>query len=205
MGITERKERERDEMRKKIIDVAFDMFIEEGFEGTSLREIAKRIEYSPATIYLYYKDKEALFFDIQKKCFVKLISAYKDAGVPTIKNPFERLCAMGHAYLKFNMKNPQCFNLMFLHNSPMTEFKKTDRMENHGNAVGFLKQTVIECLEQKLIKGNEMELRLEVWGLTHGLCTLFVNKSYEAAGLTKSQAEEQMKNALDTYLARIKT
>lgn len=206
MGITERKEREKEEMRKKIIDVAFDMFIEEGFEGTSLREIAKRIEYSPATIYLYYKDKEALFFDIQKKCFVKLISSYKDAGVPTIKNPFERLRAMGHTYLKFNMKNPQCFNLMFLHNSPMSEFKKTDRMENHGNGVGFLKDTVAECMEKKMIKGtDQLELRMEIWAMTHGLCTLYVNKSYEAAGITKAQAEELMKNTWENFLARIKT
>lgn len=203
MGITERKEREKEEMRKKIIDVAFDMFLEEGYEGTSLREIAKRIEYSPATIYLYYRDKEDLFFDIQKKCFLKLIQAYAD--VVTIKNPFERLRAMGHAYLKFNMKNPQCFNLMFLHNSPMTEFNKTNRMDKHGNAVQFLKETVLECLEKKMLKGNEMELRLEIWGITHGLCTLFVNKSYEATGLTKSQAEEQMKKAWDNFLTRIKT
>lgn len=206
MGITERKEREKEEMRKKIIDVAFDMFLEDGYEGTSLREIAKRIEYSPATIYLYYRDKDALFFDIQKKCFLKLVSFYNDAGVPAIKNPFERLRAMGTSYLKFNMKNPQCFNLMFLHNSPMNEFKKTDRMDKHGNAVGFLKDTVLECLEKKMIKGtNELDLRMEIWGITHGLCTLYVNKSYEAAGLTKTQAEEHMKNAWNNFLARIKT
>ncbi|MBL7932030.1 MAG: TetR/AcrR family transcriptional regulator [Bacteroidia bacterium] len=205
MGITERKEREKEEMRKKIIDVAFDMFLEDGFEGTSLREIAKRIEYSPATIYLYYKDKDALFFDIQKKCFLKLVAAYNDAGVPTIKNPFERLRAMGRVYLKFNMKNPQCFNLMFLHNSPMAEFKKEDRMDKHGNAVGFLKDTIAECLEKKMIKGTDpLELRLEVWAITHGLCTLYVNKSYEVAGLTRTQAEEHMKNAWENYLARIK-
>ncbi len=202
MGITERKEREKEEMRKRIIDVAFEMFLEEGYEGTSLREIAKKIEYSPATIYLYYKDKEALFFDIQKKCFLKLVSAYSD--VAKIQNPFERLRQMGHVYFKFNAKNPQCFNLMFLHRSPMTEFKKTDRMEKHGNAVGFLKDTVIECMNKKMIKGsNEMELRLEIWGITHGLSTLFVNKSYEAMGLTKTQAEEHMKNTWENFLARI--
>jgi AcrR family transcriptional regulator len=205
MGITERKEREKEEMRKRIIDVAFDMFLEEGYEGTSLREIAKRIEYSPATIYLYYRDKDALFFDIQRKCFLKLISYYNELGVPTIKNPFERLRAMGNAYLKFNMKNPQCFNLMFLHNSPMKEFNKTDRMDKYGNAVGFLRDTVVECLENQLIKeSNDLDLRMEIWGITHGLCTLYVNRSYEAAGLSKAQAEEHINNAWNNFLTRIK-
>lgn len=203
MGITERKEREKEEMRKAILNVAFEIFLTEGYTGTSLREIAKKIEYSPATIYLYYKDKDALFFDIQKLCFKKLIQSYHK--VVEIENPFERLRQMGHAYMKFNMKNPQCFNLMFLHGSPLGEFKKEDRMEKYGNAVGFLRETVKDCIKEKLItENNEMTMRLEVWGITHGLTSLFVSKSYEAMGLTKSEAEEYIKQSWDKFLDRIK-
>ncbi len=203
MGISERKGREKDEMRKIIIDAAFKMFLKEGYVGTSLREIAKKIEYSPGTIYLYYKDKDALFFDIQARCFRNLVNAYSD--VIDIKNPFDRLRQMGYAYMKFNMENPQCFNLMFLHNSPLTEFKKEDRMETHGNAVGFLRDTVRECIENKLVnRSDEVLLRLEIWGLTHGLCTLFVNKSYEPMGLTKIQTEKYIKACWENYLNNIK-
>ena len=52
MGISERKEREKQEMRRKILDAAFEMFVEVGYERTSIRAIAEKIEYSPATIYL---------------------------------------------------------------------------------------------------------------------------------------------------------
>ena len=203
MGISERKERDKDEMRKIIVDAAFDMFLTEGYAGTSLRELAKKIEYSPATIYLYYKDKEALFFDIQARCFRNLVRAY--AEVIKVRNPLERLRKMGHAYLKFNMENPQCFNLMFLHNSPMTEMKKENRMDKHGNAIGFLRDTVHECIAQKLVKpSDEILLRLEIWGLTHGLSTLFVNNSYEPMGLSKAQAEKYIKSCWDNYIKRIK-
>ena len=64
MGISERKEREKLEMRRKIVDVAKDLFIHEGFEKTSIRQIAEKIEYSPATIYLYFKDKTEIFQEI---------------------------------------------------------------------------------------------------------------------------------------------
>jgi AcrR family transcriptional regulator len=202
MGITERKEREKEEMRKIIVDAAFEMFLLEGYAGTSLREIAKKIEYSAGTIYLYYKDKDALFFDIQARCFKDLLSAYKD--VVKIENPLERLRQMGYAYMKFNMENPHCFNLMFMHNSPLGEFKKENRMEKHGNAVGFLRDTVRECVERKMVKGaDEIMLRLQIWGLTHGLTTLVVNKSYEAMGLTKTQAEEYTKTCWDNFLSKI--
>ncbi|CAN5367504.1 TetR/AcrR family transcriptional regulator [soil metagenome] len=203
MGISERKEREKDEMRKIILDAAFEMFLTEGYSGTSLREIAKKIEYSPATIYLYYKDKDALFFDIQARCFKNLLAAYSD--VVKIKDPFDRLRQMGYAYMKFNIDNPQCFNLMFLHNSPLTEFKKENRMEKHGNAVGFLRDTIHECVANNQVKGSdEMILRLEVWGLTHGLTTLVINNSYKAMGLTKQQVEKHIKVCWENFLMNIK-
>ena len=57
MGVTERRERERQAVRQEILDAARALFIEEGYEKTSMRKIAEKIEYSPTTIYLYFKDK----------------------------------------------------------------------------------------------------------------------------------------------------
>ena len=62
MGILERKERDREDMRRLILGAARQLFLEQGYEKTSIRNIADVIEYSPATIYLYYKDKNELFF-----------------------------------------------------------------------------------------------------------------------------------------------
>ena len=44
-------------MRDLILSTAASLFVEAGFEKTSIRTIADKIEYSPATIYLYFKDK----------------------------------------------------------------------------------------------------------------------------------------------------
>ena len=55
MGINERKERDRQDLRKSIMDAAREVFLEKGFEQTSIRAIAQKIEYSPTTIYLYFK------------------------------------------------------------------------------------------------------------------------------------------------------
>ena len=53
-------------MKKLIIDAALRMFVEDGYEKTSIRNIADKIEYSPGTIYLYYKDKDELLYAVQK-------------------------------------------------------------------------------------------------------------------------------------------
>jgi AcrR family transcriptional regulator len=73
MGILERKEREKQEMRDLILNVATEMFIEEGYDKTSIRKIADKIEYSPATIYLYFKDKDEIFMPFTTKASISFL------------------------------------------------------------------------------------------------------------------------------------
>ena len=61
MTITTRKERQKEELKGKILQAAKELFMEKGFEDTSIRNIAEKIEYSPTTIYLYFKDKDDIF------------------------------------------------------------------------------------------------------------------------------------------------
>ena len=57
MGILERKEKQREEIRKMILEASMQLFVKEGFENVSIRKIADLIEYSPTTLYIYFKDK----------------------------------------------------------------------------------------------------------------------------------------------------
>ena len=60
MGITERREREKEEVRKKILDAARELFATEGYERVTMRKVAEAIEYSPTTIYHHFEDKDDL-------------------------------------------------------------------------------------------------------------------------------------------------
>ncbi len=57
MSTKNRREREREKMRRRILDAAKDLFVKEGFENVSMRRIAGVIEYSPGAIYRYFKNK----------------------------------------------------------------------------------------------------------------------------------------------------
>ncbi|HEY9245546.1 MAG TPA: helix-turn-helix domain-containing protein, partial [Candidatus Methanoperedens sp.] len=72
MGIKERKELEKQEMRKLILDTAMRLILEKGFENVTIRHIAEEIEYSPATIYLYFKDKDDIIYTLHREGFEKL-------------------------------------------------------------------------------------------------------------------------------------
>ena len=64
MGIRERKAREKEMRQRQIQDAAKKLFILKGFSSTTVEEIAEKAELSPATIYLYFKNKEELYASI---------------------------------------------------------------------------------------------------------------------------------------------
>jgi len=75
MASVDRRERERLEVRTKIMDAARDLFAREGVEAVSMRRIADAIEYSPTAIYVHFRDKEHLFQEIVRAMLAPLVGS----------------------------------------------------------------------------------------------------------------------------------
>lgn len=176
MGITERKEREKAEMKRLIMDAARKLFIEQGFEKTSIRNIADEIEYSPGTIYLYYKDKSELLFDLHQESFQKLIEQFQ--RVLNIKDPFERLTTMGRYYMQYGFENPELYELMFLMSSPIETIECREEIWEDGHvAFDMLRQIVRECIDAGYFKIDDVEgTSMMIWANVHGLVTIHLRK-----------------------------
>ena len=69
MGIKQRQERDREAVRRAILDAARELFVSEGYNNVSIRKIAERIEYSPASIYSYFPSKDDIFFELAEEGF----------------------------------------------------------------------------------------------------------------------------------------
>jgi AcrR family transcriptional regulator len=171
MGIEERKLREREIMRAKILEAAKSLFVEKGFEETSMRAIAERIEYSAATIYLYYKDKHAIILDLHMEGFKRM---NKDMSVLVhVKHPMERLTAMGRAYVQFSMENPDYYELMFIKKAPLEGLQKPDEWKSGALTFENLVSVVKECQAQGSFVGKEpIQLAFLIWSCVHGICSL---------------------------------
>lgn len=73
MSIKERRDAEKVEMKMKIRNAAIEIIEQEGYEKLSIRKIATRIDYSPTTIYLYYKDKAEIIADMSDELYNKVL------------------------------------------------------------------------------------------------------------------------------------
>lgn len=194
MGITERKEREKEEMRLLILKAARKLFLEQGFEKTSVRNIADAIEYSPATLYLYYKDKNELLFAVHEEAFLKLMEEL--SSVKDIKEPFERLVEMGHRYIKYAIENPELYDLMFIMTAPMETLACRDEIWEDGlKSFGLLKWVIQDCSNAGYFKNYDIEnLSITIWAYMHGLVTIYLKNR-----MSMFQDDQQLQRMQDSY------
>src|ERR1700748_3185824 len=94
MGIKERQERDREAVRRAILDAARELFVAEGFQNVSIRKIAERIEYSPAAIYGYFPSKDDIFFALAEEGFRLLSALVPDERAQADLPPLDRVREM---------------------------------------------------------------------------------------------------------------
>ncbi|MGB3777467.1 MAG: TetR/AcrR family transcriptional regulator [Tunicatimonas sp.] len=196
MGISERKEREKAEMRELILSTAAEIFLDNGFEKTSIRNIAEAIEYSPATIYLYFKDKNDLFFALSEEGFRRFFEHLK--RIPQDVPPIEKLRHLGSLYLEFALNNPAYYDLMFILRAPMaTEENEVSwnlGKKNHE----VLTNLVDECLAHGHFKGqNPDQVAFMLWSFVHGLVSFRIRDRMKMYDPTKH--DEITNGAFDMF------
>lgn len=188
MGITDRKEREKEELRETILKAAKSLFLEKGIEKTSMRTIADKIEYSPGIIYHYFKDKNEIFHALHQEGFKALSEKMEVLSV--VQHPLERIKAMGKIYVKFAMENPDMYDLMFIKDAPMChvyDSEKEDWKEG-GSAFNGLRMTIVESLEKGYFPGHDAEsLAYMVWSTVHGLVSLNIRKRCEVIDIPRRE------------------
>ena len=177
MGIAERRERERTEVRGKILDAARKLFVEHGYDSVSMRMIAREIEYSPTAIYFHFKDKEALLGELCDLDF--RVFAQRFAEAARIADPFERLRAAGHAYVEFGLTHQSHYRVMFMTPKPPHETIMDAKGNPQEDAYEFLKQIIQQALAEKRFRAEltNVDLIAQVtWAGIHGVVSLEIAK-----------------------------
>jgi AcrR family transcriptional regulator len=179
MGVAERRERERQEIREKILDAARELFAEMGYEAVTMRRIAEKIEYSPTAIYFHFQDKTALLRALCDEDFGALARHFQ--SIARIADPIERLRNIGAAYVEFGLAHPNPYRFMFMTPRPpmSPEESALERGNPEQDAYAFLKATIEEGLAQKRFRpelGDAELLSQVVWEAVHGVISLQIAK-----------------------------
>jgi AcrR family transcriptional regulator len=204
MTISNRKERQKEELKAKILQAARELFMQKGFEDTSIRNIAEKIEYSPTTIYLYFKDKDDIFHELHKEGFTLLNQYFRPLS--HVSNPFERLKAINKAYINFALENGEFYDLMFIIRSPINSLDKDDSTWDEGNrAFAFLVNTIQECSDQGYFSGMPVQIvAFTVWSMVHGIVSLEIrNRCSVVDGLNQKDLALKASDLVNEILERM--
>lgn len=181
MGPKERRVREREEIRTRILDAARELFATEGYEAVTMRKIADRIEYSPTAIYFHFKDKETLLNELCHLDFLTLAQQFMEIGAEP--DPIERLRATGQAYIRFGLNYPNHYRIMFMTPHPPVAHDDNGIVEQgnpESDAYAFLLAILTDAIRQGRIRPefrDDVELLGQtIWAGVHGVISLQIAK-----------------------------
>jgi len=175
MGVRERQERDREEVRRKILDAAQEMFVAEGYRNVSIRKIAEKVEYSPAALYSYFPSKDDLFFALAEEGFRKLFDFTNDpvlmAGDPltAIREGFLR-------YYRFSREHPEYFELMFVDRSVPKISREWERFSFVVQMIGDVCAVIQRGITEGVFPaGTKADVAFHIlWAAIHGPATVAV-------------------------------
>jgi AcrR family transcriptional regulator len=178
MGITERKERQKAEMRELILGAALRIIRDEVFAALTMRKIAEAIEYSPATIYLHFASRDDIALALVADGFAKLVAHM--APALREEEPLVRIEAIGRCYLDFAQREPETYRLIFMEDerfaSPVMLALKESSDKSGDTAFSFLLDTVGELIDRGIYRPlNPQAVAALLWSSLHGIAALKIS------------------------------
>jgi AcrR family transcriptional regulator len=179
MGIAERRQREKEQRQKEIIDAAEKVFFAKGLDAATMDDVAEAAELSKGTLYLYFKSKEQLYLAVIMRGFEIMDKMFKEA-VAKRSTGLEQLRAVGETYFTFYHKYQNYFKAMmyFEANDITVEEVATIQAICHVDNREHSLNILIGCLENGFKDGSirkdvdPVKMAILLWGMSTGIFQL---------------------------------
>ncbi len=160
-------------LRADILAAAEQLLIQTGDQGAvSIRAIADAAGVTPPSIYLHFADKTELLGAVCEARFADL-SRYMAEATRGIGDPMEVLWAIGRAYVRFGLENPEHYRIMFM-TRPLAEGLPLDRLPGL-TAFGYVVEAVARSMDAGAIAaGDPFLVATNLWTAVHGVTSLLI-------------------------------
>jgi AcrR family transcriptional regulator len=184
-----RREQQKEELRQAILEAASALFVEQGYHGFSMRQLAERIGYSAATLYLYFRDKDDLLFTVVDEGYTRFARQLAEAAASS-NEPWERLNRLSQAYITFGLRNPVYYQLMFMWRVDFLTQTRTGSQEPRLEAFGILRDAVEYAMDTgAMLHGDAGSISDALWAMMHGIVSLAISMPmFDAERLQKLTA-----------------
>lgn len=201
MGIKQRREREKLEIRQGILTAAREIARHEGWQSVTIRKVADRIEYSPPTIYEYFENKEDILLELLREGFRQLAAALRVASAST-EDCEQRLMNMVEAYWQFAMSQPELYQVMNGMGVPYCSEKPPAMLES----LITIKEALTDWMQTMGVEIPDVEGAVVIMrSLVHGLISLtMADRIYGGEARAKELLQRAMRDMFAGWSARQK-
>jgi AcrR family transcriptional regulator len=196
----ERQQHARATTRRAILDAALALFVSDGYQQVSIRNIAARVEYSPGAIYSYFSSKDEIFFALAEEGF-RLLGATQLPHAPS-DDPLDDIRTAAWRFYEFSKVQPQYFALVFLDRRVPRIGREYERFAFMSDLKSRLRSQMQRCIDQGLFPASvdaEVGLRL-LWAPLLGFAALRLSER-----LAPEDADNLVLDAIDTTIAGLRT
>ncbi len=178
------------ELKEACVQAAREAIAEQGVEGWSMRDVARRLEISHQAPYRHFPSRDHLLAEIMRRCFEDF-AAYLNLHSRDCLD--DDLRGMGEGYLAYAAMKPLEYRLMF--GTPWPEPAAHPELVKHAiHAFDVLRQTLLEKHRDKKDAQKQAELEaMFVWSALHGLATIEQSNVMQHLVLSKG-VQAQSKN-----------
>ena len=201
MTLQTRRERYRSELRAETLAAARDLIQEKGYEGLTIRKLAKRMECSPMALYSYFADKQALLTALALEGFEKLA---KRLDSTVRRDPLTALRKILPDYIAYAEENPMEYRILFLSVETLGELKLTRQdLQERNPAFRALFKCVEMCVKAGVIEGDAFAVSTVLWTAAHGAAALLITARNFPFGSRRLYAEEVVATILRGVQTRV--
>jgi AcrR family transcriptional regulator len=190
------------DLRRALVEAAFELVKEHGPAGITLREAARRAGVTHAAPYRHFADKEALLAALAEDGFVRLRADIEQALVGVSAE--DALEVIGVHYVRFARNHSSQFRVMF--GAEMGDKRRYPSLTQADQAVFDLLCGAIRGAQQAgvMAEGNAARLGMVHWSMLHGVAALVVDGQMERAGVREEHLDEFARRVARTATAGIR-
>lgn len=195
MGILERRLRQKVEVKTSILQAAWQLVLEEGWQALSIRKIADAIEYSVPVIYTHFENKDAILQEFTKDGFRLLTESIVQQrdGQP---DPSQQLVAIAQGYWDFAFAHKEYYQLMFgLGIPPCEQMNQVTEMKQFSDVLIGVIQEAINTSQQPEV--NAFLKFHTYWSILHGLVSI---QMIDRQPIENPWSQLVLKDAIDGYI-----
>ena len=198
-SVQKRREKQKAELRSELVAAAHKLVQEEGYEGLTIRKLAKRVGYAPMSVYSYFADKQDILFALAEDAFETLARRIEEHPSD---DPVEALQAVMTEYAAFGLGNPNEYRTVFMTaKTRPPEGQSFQEMHEANPAMKALISRVEACVAAGKLQGDARAIATMLWAVGHGTISLLITFPFYPFG----DPQAFVKRMCDFQLAALST